>query len=130
VELARQGERGDIVITTSDGRVLVSQSSQVDVLAPVYAPSVLATNPPDLGVAAIPMPFLRVTFDTDMAVQDSAVTGSVLNPANYALIGSESGAVDIRSVSYDAETRTAILFLDALQAEDYTLTVSKQVSSV
>ena len=34
VALARGGTRGDVVFATSDGRVLISQTDQVDVLSP------------------------------------------------------------------------------------------------
>ena len=37
VAVASGGSRGDVVITTSDGRVLLSQTTQVDVLGPLTA---------------------------------------------------------------------------------------------
>src|SRR5439155_26773539 len=46
VTVATGGTRGDIIKTTADGRVLLSQSHQIDVLSPVTAPRVAATNPP------------------------------------------------------------------------------------
>ncbi|MFO7898428.1 MAG: CARDB domain-containing protein, partial [Planctomycetota bacterium] len=63
VELASGGSRGDVVATTADGRVLVSQSEQIDVFNPVSAPVVVATNPPADGVVALPLPVIAVTFD-------------------------------------------------------------------
>ncbi len=35
--VARGGTRGDVVMTTSDGRILVSQSNQIDILYPSFA---------------------------------------------------------------------------------------------
>ena len=43
IAVATGGTRGDVVFATSDGRVLISQSGQVDVLAPAVAPQVVAT---------------------------------------------------------------------------------------
>ena len=66
VAVADGGTRGDVVITTSDGRVLISQSNQVDVLNPATAPLVVATNPPAGARSPLPLPFIAVTFDQDM----------------------------------------------------------------
>ena len=64
VELASGRSRGDIVRTTSDGRVLVSQSHQVDVLSPLLAPPrVVATNPQTDAVVPLPWASVTVTFD-------------------------------------------------------------------
>src|SRR5690349_18835954 len=53
VALASGSSRGNVVLTTGDGRVLISQSSQVDVLNPITNPVVLATNPPDQSIVAL-----------------------------------------------------------------------------
>jgi len=45
--VAAGGSRGDVVITTSDGRILLSQTHQVDELKPAEPPQVLATDPAD-----------------------------------------------------------------------------------
>src|SRR3546814_8803008 len=71
VAIATDGSRGDVVTTTSDGRLLVSQSNQVDVVAPATAPTVVATNPPADAQIALPQPFLSNTFDQDMFVADA-----------------------------------------------------------
>src|SRR3546814_8027333 len=68
VAIATDGSRGDVVTTTSDGRLLVSQSNQVDVVAPATAPTVVATNPPADAQIALPQPFLSLNFDQDMFV--------------------------------------------------------------
>src|SRR5262249_40045909 len=85
VALATGGTRGGAVATTSDGRVLLSQTSQVDVLNPIVAPSVISTSPPPQSVTALPLTTLTVTFDQDMLVGDETDAASVINPANYTL---------------------------------------------
>ena len=85
------GSRGDIVQTTADGRVLLSQSRQVDVLTPLLAPRVAHTNPAPDARVALPFPTLSVTFDHDMIVGSATDTASVLNPANYQLTGTAAG---------------------------------------
>src|SRR5262249_24502740 len=54
---------------------------------------------------------------------------SVLNPANYTLTGDASGPVTIRSVTYHAAGRTAVLTFDALNSDHYTLRVPTSVQS-
>ena len=46
VAVAQGGTRGFAVLATTDGRVLISQSHEVDVLEPVVPPAVIAVNPP------------------------------------------------------------------------------------
>ena len=54
VAMAIGGTRGDIVRTTPDGRVLLSQSNQIDVLSPLQAPRVARTSPPGPTILALP----------------------------------------------------------------------------
>src|SRR5262249_54861761 len=63
---ATGGSRGDNVLATSDGRLLVSQTAQVDVLNPLTPPAVAATNPAHQTVVALPLSLVTVTFDQDM----------------------------------------------------------------
>src|SRR3546814_15014240 len=63
IAVASSGSRGDVVHATSDGRLLISQSNQVDVVSPVTIPTVVATNPPSGAQVALPQPFLSVTFE-------------------------------------------------------------------
>src|SRR3546814_7094135 len=121
VAIATDGSRGDVVTTTSDGRLLVSQSNQVDVVAPATAPTVVATNPPADAQIALPQPFLSITFDQDMFVAAAGQAGSVLNPAYYSLVGAATGERAARSVTYDAQPRTAYVSLGNLSSDDYTL---------
>ncbi len=130
VTLADGGTRGDVVVTTSDGRVLVSQSNQVDVLNPAVAPIVIATNPPPASVTALPLSHLVVTFDQDMFVGEGLEPGSVTNPANYRLVGSDGSPVAFDQIFYVPETHTAFLTVLALDPGEFTLTVSRHVTSI
>ncbi|HND51211.1 MAG TPA: putative Ig domain-containing protein, partial [Pirellulaceae bacterium] len=121
VALARGGSRGDVVRTTADGRVFLSQSHQVDVLSPVVAPRVASTNPPPEAVVGVPLAALSITFDQDMLLDRPSNPHSVLNPNNYRLSGANSGFVPVRSVSYDAATRTALLRFSPLVGDRYEL---------
>ncbi len=123
VPVASGGSRGDVVLTTSDGRVLVSQSAQVDVLNPITNPAVLATNPPDQAVVALPLALLTVTFDQNMVADSTTDTASVTNPANYTLVGADGQAATVVGVTYDSSTRTALLQAQGLTSEQYTLTI-------
>ncbi|HEY6817505.1 MAG TPA: putative Ig domain-containing protein [Croceibacterium sp.] len=129
VAVASSGSRGDVVHTTSDGRLLISQSNQVDVVAPATAPTVVATNPPAGAQIALPQPFLSVTFDQDMFAGAANAAGSVLNPQYYTLQGAVTGAQAIRSVTYDATTRTAYIAFGSLLPDAYTLTVGAALTS-
>ena len=121
--LATGGSRGDEIKTTPDGRVLLSQSHEVDVLGPVTAPQVVAVNPPPAAAVALPLGSISVTFDQDMLADDVTDPGSVLNPSNYVLQGDSAGLVPIQSVVYDAASRTAVLSFAALTADHYELRV-------
>jgi len=123
VALATGGSRGDEIRTTADGRVLISQSMQVDVLNPIRAPRVANTNPPPGSLVPQPFGSLSVTFDSDMFVGDPSDPHSVLNPANYQLTGDNAGPIRIQSVSFDQFSRTATLNFDSLDADHYLVQV-------
>ncbi len=127
--IARGGTRGDVLITTSDGRVLLSQSNQVDVITPTVAPIVNSTSPADQATLPLPLPIVAVSFDQDMFAGDPTSALSVINPANYRLVGEVVGVAPVRSVVYDAQTRTALVFFDQLLADSYTLIVDSDASS-
>ncbi|MBL8480671.1 MAG: putative Ig domain-containing protein, partial [Rhodocyclaceae bacterium] len=129
VALASGGSRGDQIKTTADGRILISQSHQVDVLNPVRPPQVVATNPPPDAIVALPTASLTVTFDLDMATGSASDPHSVLNPANYRLQGDTAGVVPVLGVSYDQATRTATLSFDPLFADHYQLRVLDGIQS-
>jgi YD repeat-containing protein len=128
--VAQGGSRGDVLITTSDGRLLISQSLQVDLLGQIGGPAVLATNPPADGLVSLPLPIITVTFDQDMFVGNATQIGSVVNPNNYLLTGQQHGEQLIHNVVYDTGARTAILSLANLPADHYELTVVESVQNV
>ncbi|HYU32388.1 MAG TPA: putative Ig domain-containing protein [Thermoanaerobaculia bacterium] len=123
VSVATGGTRGDIVRTTPDGRLLISQSHQIDVLNPLVAPRVAATNPPPDAFAALPLGSVSVTFDQDLSIEKAESAES------YQLTGEASGPVAIQSISYDPASRTAQLIFDALSTDRYTLTVTTAIQS-
>jgi YD repeat-containing protein len=129
VVIARGGTRGDVVITTSDGRILLSQSEQVDVINPLLQPMVVATNPPPDGLVPLPLPFMTVTFDQDMYLGTASDDASVLNPGNYELVGTATGPAAVQAVVYDATTRTVLISFADLPADRFTLTIRETVSS-
>ena len=130
VPVAAGGSRGDVVVTTSDGRVLLSQSHQVDVLKPSIPPGVVAVSPPDASIVALPWPGITVTFDQDMLVAESSDARSVTAPENYILTGVGAQSVVVRLAEYDAETRTVRLTVDGLAPAEYELRILSSVSSI
>ena len=129
VAVANGGSRGDVLLTTSTGKLLISQSEQVDLIQPALAPVVVATNPPTEASVALPFPLITVTFDQDMLVGDSDDPAGVTFAGNYALVGEVNGQAPIHTVVYDAQTRTALLSVGPLTTDHYTLTVRAGVRS-
>ena len=95
VAVATGGTRGNQLATTADGRVLLSQSYQVDVLNAIRPPHVAWTNPPPEALLALPLDSVSVTFDADMLADDAGNANSVLNPANYVFRGDAQGPIPI-----------------------------------
>ena len=118
VAVAQGGTRGFAVLATADGRLLISQSHEVDVLEPVVPPAVIAINPPPDGVdrrcrwRSSTSPSTR-TCSPAPATDSSSVT----DPANYTLVGQSTGAATIQSVRYNPSTRTALLVVSGLVAD-------------
>ncbi len=129
VAVAQGGTRGFAVLATSDGRLLISQSHEVDVLEPVVPPNVVAVNPPPNSIAALPLAFVDVTFDQDMFAGAATDISSVTDPANFTLSGQSTGSATIETVHYNPTTRTALLVISGLVADSYTLTVSDSIQS-
>jgi len=136
VAVATGGSRGDIVLTLPDGRVLLSQTNQIDLLNPVLAPVVVRVSPPDEAIVALPLGSLAVTFDQDMMVPHSGIAtdspsflASVVNIDNFVLMSHNNGPIAITSVLYDEETRTAFVNFDAIGADVYELQVSGVLQS-
>ncbi len=130
VTLAEGGSRGDVLFATSDGRVLLSQSGQVDILNPATSPLVVATNPPLDAVAALPMSMISVVFDQPMFVGDAQDSSSVTNPQNYDLVGEVAGEISVLHVGFDNDSLTALLTIDRLPPDRYMLTVGESIGSV
>jgi hypothetical protein len=79
----------------------------VDVLRPLLAPKIAFVNPALGAVVALPKGEIAITFDQDMLGGTGA--NSVMNLANYTLTGTNRGVVPVKSVQYDAATRTVRL---------------------
>ncbi|MEY8839986.1 Ig domain-containing protein, partial [Cribrihabitans sp. XS_ASV171] len=126
---AKGGTRGDVVTTTSDGRVLISQSNQVDVVSPAYSPIVVATNPPQDAVVPLPLSVLTVRFDQDMFAGDPTSTASVANAENYTITGSDGTEITPNAIVYDAANRLVLIKVANLTDDTYSLTVSGEVTS-
>ncbi len=129
VPVASGGTRGDVVMTTSDGRVLLSQTHQVDVLSLLTPPAVIATNPPNDTVVVLPLSNLAAVFDHDMYYTAAKDATSVLNLNNYQLIGAELGNIALKSALYQVDTRTVLLTPSTLQPGHYELQISNIAST-
>ncbi|MEL6109582.1 MAG: putative Ig domain-containing protein, partial [Planctomycetota bacterium] len=134
VPVASGGTRGDVVTTTSEGKVLVSQSEQVDLISPIAIPEIVATNPAEQTVVALPLGLVSVTFSEDMFTGLGTEVNSVLNPGNYVVRG-DSGLPDdqqpvVTGVRYHEPSRTAFLFVEGFSAGEHTLYIGKGIESI
>ena len=129
VAVASGGTRGFAVLATSDGRVLISQSHEVDVLSPVVPPQVIASNPPSGATESLPLGTISITFDHDMFEGSPTDSRSALNPANYQLLSDTGITIPITAVSYDTSSRTAVLATSAMEPGGYTITVKSSIES-
>ncbi|MBU3058495.1 hypothetical protein, partial [Pseudomonas indica] len=132
LQLATGGTRGEAVVATADGRILVAQTGRIDEIAPRRAPTVQAVTVPDGALVALPMNRIGVVFDQAMWTGAAGDAGSVLNPANYNLtvLGANGGAVlRPQSVTWDAATRTAWLDVAGLEAGAYQLEIGRNLAS-
>ncbi|WP_460200674.1 putative Ig domain-containing protein, partial [Scytonema sp. NUACC21] len=120
---------GENIETTRDGRVLISHSSQIDVLNPIVAPKVAATNPVKDAIVALPLNTINVTFDSDMFTGANNDLASVLNPNNYQLIGALSNIINPVSVQYDAARKSALLGFNNFDAGNYEFKVLRNIKS-
>ncbi|MCP4925155.1 MAG: hypothetical protein GY916_04335, partial [Gammaproteobacteria bacterium] len=133
VQLATGGTRGESIITTQDGRILVAQSDRVDQIAPLSAPSVLAVSVPDGSLLPLPVNNIAVSFDQAMWLgEGDSDLGSVLNPDNYVFtaLGQNSNlTLTPEQVTWDAATRSVVLRLPSLSAGQYQLEISGNLQS-
>ncbi|RYD83809.1 MAG: APHP domain-containing protein, partial [Verrucomicrobiaceae bacterium] len=127
VAIGTGGSRGDVVKATADGRIFLSQSSQVDVLSLALAPKVIGSNPSDGTLVILPRGSITLQFDQPMHVGAPGDAFSILNPLNYELRRSSGGTVPVQSVSYSSETNSVTLLFDALEPEGYELIASSLI---
>ncbi|MBC7734291.1 MAG: putative Ig domain-containing protein, partial [Bacteriovorax sp.] len=137
LQLASGGTRGESIVATTDGRILVAQSSHIDELAPIKAPKVIAASVADGAFVPLPLTQVAISFDQPMwtgsSGEDAQDLASVLNPLNYSLIatGANSNLVLApQSVRWDAGARAAVLTLPNLPAGSWRLEVGTAIRSV
>ncbi len=128
IEVARGGTRGETVVITADGRILVAQTNGVDELSLAQAPKVDAVTVPDGGLVPLPLTTIGVVFD--QAMWTGAGEGSVLNVENYTLTSAGGNVVlTPDAVRWDAATQTAWLTVSGIEAGQYELAVSGKLQS-
>src|SRR5262249_10179816 len=79
---------------------------------------------------ALPLSLITVTFDQDMTAGSPSDAGSVINPANYTLVGADHQAAEVDAVTYDPASHTALLQVSGLTPEQYTLTILSSIQGV
>ncbi|MFN4170881.1 MAG: CARDB domain-containing protein, partial [Pseudorhodobacter sp.] len=121
--------RGDTLITTADGRVLIANGAGVDVLNPATAPRITAISPGPGAVLTSPVTTVQISFDTDMLAGDAQEAGSVLNRANYVMETQAGTVVPILGISYDTTARRASLSVASLETGNFVVSVSGKLQS-
>lgn len=136
LQVAAGGTRGESIIATRDGRILVAESGRIDEIAPRRAPVVKAVTVPDGALMPLPLTQIGVVFDQAMWQGEAGDTGSVLNPDNFTLtvLGAQGGAASLptftpQGVRWDAATRTAWLDVTGLAAGQYQLDIHSTLQS-
>jgi len=128
VQVAAGGTRGESIVTTFDGRILVAQTGHVDEIAPIHAPTVTAISVPDGSLVPLPVGQVAVTFDQAMWLgAESGDDSSVLDPENFTFtaLGANAGRVIVpQSVRWDALRHTAYLDVNGLPAGQYQFDIS------
>ena len=137
LKLAEGGTRGESIVATADGRVLVAQTHRIDELAPVKAPKVVATSVADGALVPLPLTQLVISFDqamwTGAAGDDTSGVSSVLNPANFSLFATGANSnllLHPDSVRWDAASKSAVLTLPNLPAGGWRIEVAETLRSV
>jgi hypothetical protein len=134
LQLASGGTRGESIVATHDGRVLVAETGHIDEIAPWRAPLVKAVTVPDGALLPLPLNTIGVVFDQDMWIGDADDGGSVLNVDNYTLSTASDSTTTASSrhpatIRWDAGTRTAWLDVAGLQAGEYRLHIASRLQS-
>jgi len=129
LQVASGGPSAEHLLATADGRLLVANAAEVDVLAPLVAPQVLRTDPPNASLVALPQSTISITFNVDMKQGALRNDASVLNPLNYRVMNSTGTRLIVSAVDYDLPSRTATLHFESPPADVYTVTVDKRLRS-
>jgi hypothetical protein len=140
LQVATGGTRGESIVVTSDGRVLIAESTHIDEIAPLKAPNVTAISVPEGSLVPLPLGMIAVTFDQNMwtglanatAEERAADLASVLNPANFVFtqLGSNTTfTFQPNSITWNAQTRTAMLSMSGLPAGQYEINISGDLRS-
>ncbi len=136
LQLATGGTRGESLLTTSDGIILIAQTGHIDQISPIHAPSVLATSVAEGALLPLPVSQIAVTFDqamwTGSSGMDADDLSSVLNASNYSLIATGANSnltLQPVSVRWDAGSRSAVLTLPNLPAGGWRLEINPQMRS-
>ncbi|EXI65626.1 MAG: rhombotarget A [Candidatus Accumulibacter adjunctus] len=134
LELAGGGSRGESIVATRDGRILVAQTSSIDEIAVQRVPTVSAVTVPDGALVPLPLNRIGVVFDQEMQLGEAGDPASVLHPDNYRLLALQSTAAgetgqQPASVSWEPATRTAWLDVSGLAAGDYRLQIARRIES-
>ncbi|MDZ4255508.1 MAG: putative Ig domain-containing protein, partial [Sulfuritalea sp.] len=132
LQVASGGTRGESIVTTADGRILVAQTGHIDEIAVRPAPTITAITVPDGSLVPLPLNQIGIVFDQAMWQGDAADTGSILNPANFTLTLLDGGTeaaptLNPQAIRWDAATRTAWLDVAGLPAGRYQLDISSQL---
>ncbi|HAY28075.1 MAG TPA: hypothetical protein DCY47_11380, partial [Candidatus Accumulibacter sp.] len=134
LELASGGSRGESIVATHDGRILIAQTRSIDEIALQRAPTVSAVTVPDGALVPLPLNAIGVVFDQEMHLGDAGDTASVLHRGNYRLLALQPGAMgetgqQPASVSWDRASRTAWLEVSGLAAGGYRLQIASRIES-
>ncbi|MDX1785889.1 MAG: CARDB domain-containing protein, partial [Roseovarius sp.] len=126
VSVAAAPIRGEGIAALADGRVIVAHGTGLDVLRPLYAPEVIASTLVDGQIVSQPVASFSFRFDDDMATSGA---GSVLDPANFALIDGNGEILPITSVDYDSDLREVTLRFASLPRGIYAVSIAADVQS-
>ncbi len=131
LNIATGGTRGEYAGVGADGRLYISQSNQVDVLFPLVAPTVIATNPVNNSSVNPAVTTATITFDSAMDASSATDPNSVTNPLNYTVTDlTRNQTINIGAAIYDNTTHTAQIFFESLSPSDqFKLTISGAVES-
>jgi len=140
LQVATGGTRGESIIATSDGRILIAETGHIDEIAPLKAPNVTAISIAEGALIPLPLGMIAVSFDQNMWTGAASATAeeraldlsSVLNTANFTLtlLGSTTDiTLQPQSITWNAVTRTAMLSVAGLPAGQYRLEVSGDLRS-